>query len=168
MTKKKKITRIISLCVIVLLLAAGAIAGYQYFKYQEKLRLEEEKMIEKLRAIQYAETFGMASDNNILYSTGMREILQSDEFRDKDILFVLEKPAVKDPDHIVIFPTDHTEIRLKHYNRYIIRESVDLTAYDLSYPLTMEDILYKRDKIKALMDDTSEPDIRIIFSLKDL
>ena len=168
MSKKKKITRIISLCAAVLLLSAGAIAGYQYFKYQEKVEMEKEIMVEKLRAIQYAETFSMASENNILYSLKTRDRLEDEENKNKDIVFTLEKPAVKDPDHIVIFPTDHTEICLKHYNQYIIRESVDLTAYDLSYPLTMEDILYKRDKMKALMNDTSEPDKRIIFSLKDL
>ena len=165
MTKKKKITQIVSLCVLILLLAAGAIAGYQYFKYQEKLRLEEEKMIEKLRAIQYAFVYRMDSNVDIIYRTNERERLESEELKDKEILFVLEKPAVEDPDHIVIFPTNSTERYLEHYNRYLRRENVDLTPYGLNYPLTMEDILYKRDKIKVLMDDTSEPDIRIIFSL---
>ena len=165
MTKKKKITRIVSLCVVILLLAAGAIAGYQYFKYQEKVEMEKEIMVEKLRAIQYAETFGMASDNNILYCTGIRDILGSDEFRDKDILFVLEKPDVKDPGHIVIFPTNSTERYLERYNRYLRRENVDLTPYDLSYPLTIENLLYNIDQIKALMKDTPEAQKSVIFRM---
>ena len=162
MAKKKKITLLVSLCVVILLLAAGAIAGYQYFKYQEK-----EKLVEKLWTIEYAFVYSMDSNVDIIYRTNVRERLESEELKDKEILFVLEKPETEDSDHIVIFPTDHTEIFLEHYNKYIIRESVDLTAYGLSYPLTMEDILYKRDEMKALMNDTSVPDIRIIFRLKD-
>ena len=165
MAKKKKTTRIVSLCVVILLLAAGAIAGYQYFKYQEKVEMEKEKMLENLWTIQYAFVYRMDSNVDIVYCTNVRERLESEELKDKEILFVLEKPAIEDPDHIAIFPTDHTEIFLEHYNRYLRRENVDLNPYGLSYPLTMEDLLYKRDKIKALMDDTSGPDKRIIFSL---
>ena len=165
MAKKKKTTRIVSLCVVILLLAAGAIAGYQYFKYQEKLRLEEEKMMEKLWAIQYAFIYGMDSNVDIIYRTNERELLESEELKDKEILFVLEKPAAEDPDHILIFPTRSTERYLERYNRCIRRENMDLTPYGLSYPITIESLLYNREQINELMKDTSEPDKRIIFSL---
>ena len=165
MTKKKKITRIVSLCVVILLLAAGAIAGYQYFKYQEKLRLEEEKMMEKLWAIQYAFIYGMDSNVDIIYRTNERELLESEELKDKEILFVLEKPAAEDPDHILIFPTNSTERYLERYNRYLRRENVDLTPYGLSYPITIESLLYNREQINTLMKDTPEAQKSVIFRL---
>lgn len=141
------------LCSLILL-AACMIAGCDQPGTKKN---EEEIILEKIRDIRYAEIFSMESDDNILYRTDARERLENDEDKkNKEIIFVLMKPDVKDNEHIVIFPTETTQIYIDNYNRFIERENLDLSPFHLAYPITMENILENRENILALMDATSE------------
>ena len=141
------------------------LSGCQMFN-NNKINMDDMILLEKVRDIQYAESFGMKSDNEVLYCIDLTSRLQSDENKDKDIIFVLNKPDINNEEHIVIFPTETTEIYLKNYNEYIEYQNVDLTPYNLTYPLTMSDILQNRNEMTNLIKDTPEADKELIFSEK--
>lgn len=165
--KHKKTLMVI---VVLFLTAVCVTAGFKYWSYQEKVKeeiREEDLMLEKLRDIQYAEDFGMLSDNNLLYRTDYRELFQEEGYKGKEIIFVLEEPAIKDEEHLVIYLTDHTEIYLENYNEYISRENINLAQFGLTYPITMEDICSKRDEIRELMDNTDDFDKNYVIFIRE-
>ena len=87
---------------------------------------------------------------------GPVEAYYSGEF--VDFVIVKSEDDAKEyaDDIIVVWPTDNTERVLFNFNEYITSENVDLTAYALQNPITIDDVAEKWEQINQFIEGLSQ------------
>ena len=109
---------------------------------------EEENAETKTKAY-YASNLCLRTNTN---EGGPIEAYYSGKFLDFVIVKSEEDAKEYADDVIVVWPTENTERVLFNINEYITSENVDLTAYSLHSPITIEDVVEKWENISQFID----------------
>lgn len=76
----------------------------------------------------------------------------------KDCVFVSSKDKAKGygSDVIVAWPTEDTEHILSNIDDFVKSEKIDLGKYDLTYPITINDVIKKYNDLRNLRKDIGD------------
>lgn len=114
----------------------------------------------------YAIQFGMDGSEHLLQAS--TNISQSADYYDEIIFTAEQTSATQNSGNVLyIYPTDITSTYLSNLNGVLNMHGHDITSYDLSLPITMEDILHKRHNVMDLLENYPENLHTHVFNSRD-
>ena len=157
MSKKTTYRRIIFIIIaIILIISTLGIVYHQRSIKQREAKIEEERIQKIYNEFLYIYWFGMACNTS--------RFVSSDDIRENpekygEVQYSIQKPEGFEKGKvengiILAFPTINTYAYLENLNFTIEYYDLDITGYGLDAPLTIQDIVYKRDEIIQMMELT--------------
>ncbi|MDR0458938.1 MAG: hypothetical protein LBG68_00535 [Coriobacteriales bacterium] len=128
MAKKKAITLIVALA-----LCVGCFAGCTPVEDPEEVRI----------TLSWKTSYASMMQFDSFAGTGMRLSASIDHERYTDLVLVMSKAesAGYDENVMVAWPSEKTEEILHRLNQYVTLENKDVTYNNLTYPITMSDVV---------------------------
>jgi hypothetical protein len=131
---------------LVLVIKAAPLQGCSLLKPPEDPPIDHELMLKMTYAIDF-DFDSLFGSFGIDYWVGYRDGLY-----DEIVLVMTEQESAGYPANVnVAWPTERTEESVDRLNRYIILRGYDLEPYSLTYPITLEDLVYDWENVDDLM-----------------
>jgi hypothetical protein len=133
-----------------LILISFVVACNEHNGKEEDLVMNSQDFVERWSISTYANAFAFWDDiNNKSWIHGVHE--DSWDYYSRVVL-VLSPDERKDfpEDVLVLWPTEHTHRMLRGLNYEVRRTEIDLSMFSLEYPITIENIVYDREKVAQL------------------
>jgi hypothetical protein len=117
---------------------------------------EPEEAQEWRRTTMYAYTYGIKNNRDVKNFNGGVSV-DYDLYR--EILWLEELPAEVEDDVMVFYSTEKTAVLADNLTQVAKADGLDLAAYGLSDPITVQDMLTKHDAIEKVRSDLSETNV---------
>lgn len=164
MKKKHKVAAVV-LSVVVL----GAICGCLLLHYQSKKQKEEiqrnaEEMAATLEYLDKYWFYAEISSNPGANIYHIINLVKENPAAYKEIIFYNEKPDVIPDETIAVYPSDKTYAIVERTNERIEKDNIDVASFNLSNPITIEDIKNKQAQMIEFINSLDTTTYRYIFT----
>jgi hypothetical protein len=115
---------------------------------------EDEWRRELSQELNYSELFWMKnSATDQMYSSELMDIIEKDPKKIRELVYLTAKPTVNDMSIIAFYPSNATSTFVDILTACAKQDKLDLVDYGLSDPVTLDEVLNKREEVRRLYKD---------------